>query len=71
MNYIKQLEARNRDKIAKLDAVQDELLEFRLHLALPKFRGYDEDGDRKDWISVSDVHDWIDRVRIAALFGKE
>jgi hypothetical protein len=69
VNYIKRLEAENAEKANRLDAVAAELSEFRKHIDLPKFKGTDEDGDRKDWIATADVCDWIEKIRIAHHFG--
>jgi len=35
--------------------MEDKLNEFIIFLNGPKFTGTESDGDRKDWISVSDV----------------
>jgi hypothetical protein len=53
---VAQNERDNRAQDARFD-------EFRVHLCGDKFCGFDSDGDRKDWIAVSDVNRWIEYIR--------
>ena len=48
MNYITQLEIRR-------DRALEWMMNFAEHLDLDKFKGVDEDGERKDWIATADV----------------
>ena len=59
MNYIHQLqtdiEILSNDAIAKTDRIR----EFREYLLSPKFHPIQQDGSRGDWISTSDVMNWL------------
>jgi hypothetical protein len=60
-NYIQSLGAEVAELRRQRDAAHMAILDFRAHLALPKFRG-EHDGERKDWIAVRDVHLWLDSI---------
>lgn len=55
MNYIKKLEMENADLREVISYAQETVQRYREHLELPKFKGYEENGDRKDWIATGDV----------------
>ena len=55
MNHIHRLRAERDQARATVCALTDAVHAFRAHLLLPKFQGFDVDGDRKDWIATSDV----------------
>ena len=69
MNFIKQLQADNADKDARIAALETELSHFRAHIDSAKFQGVEEDGGRRDWIATGDVTAWIERLRVAVRFG--
>jgi hypothetical protein len=43
--------------------VSERIEHFRQHLLTPKFVGVDSDGDRKDWISTSDVLRFLEDLK--------
>ncbi len=55
MNYIKRLERENAHMSNVIRALDDEIRRLRGELLTPKFVGYDEDGDRRDWMATSDI----------------
>jgi hypothetical protein len=59
MNYIQRLqtdiETLNSDILTRADRIR----EFRTHLLSAKFHPIQEDGSRGDWISTSDVMNWL------------
>lgn len=65
MNYITRLKAENEAHEATRAEVEQMITDFMVHLQLPKFVGADDDGDRKDWISVGDVMDRLSDIRSA------
>lgn len=65
MPYINQLQAENAELRAKLEAAQQRVTDFMVHLGSPKFTGTDADGSRKDWIATSDVQSWLQEQRSA------
>ena len=55
MNFIKRLQAENANLRQQMLDAQEEIQEFRAFvLQSPKFNGT-ENGERKDWISTTDV----------------
>ena len=58
MNYIKQLQKDNEELTKKVEAMEAELLSFRIHLDSPKFTT--NAGDK--WISTDDVKRWLEAV---------
>ena len=64
MNYIKRLEAELAELKQRHEAGQQEIREFREHLASAKFVG-DDNGERKDWIATSDVINRLGNIRDA------
>lgn len=69
MNYIKRLQQENADQAGRIQALENELSQFRLHIDGPKFVGVEADGGRRDWISTADVTAWIERLRVSIRFG--
>ena len=65
MNYIKQLQADNALLHARINATNNAIQDFREHLASPKFVGTETYGERKDWISTSDVNNHLSCIRDA------
>ena len=63
MNYIKQLQKANVAKAESLKQINVLVREYRMFIAGPKFTGVDLDGDRKDWISTSDLDKWLSLVQ--------
>ncbi len=59
MNHIHKLTA----EVRKLQYVRTQyaghINAFRIFLNSPKFQGVDLDGSRKDWISTTDVLQWL------------
>jgi len=62
MNYIKQLEHEKLEMAQKLTNANNCFNQFIKFLYSSKFVGL-ENGERKDWISTSDVIDWIVETR--------
>jgi len=70
MNYIKRLEAENKEAKRRLAKLEAEILEFRAYiLTAPKFTGVDIDGGRKDWISTSDLNTYLERFHSISING--
>jgi|Cruoilmetagenom7_1024161.scaffolds.fasta_scaffold78674_2 hypothetical protein len=70
MNYIKRLEAENKEAKRRLQLIQDEIMEFRAFLASDKFQGTDyRDGSRMDWIGTKDVDYFLQLVHSKAMNG--
>jgi len=57
MNYIKRLQGDRKELLEIITQTEALVAEFEAHLALPKFSGVDDDGERKDWIATGDVAD--------------
>lgn len=70
MNYIKNLELEAKAASAFEQAVAAAIVDFKSTLRLPKYQGVDEDGERKDWISVGDVWRWLERIEESAYHAK-
>lgn len=69
MNYIKRLEAENTEAKRRLLKLETEIQEFRAYLFSPKFTGFDSDGDRKDWISISELDNYLQRFHSVSMNG--
>lgn len=63
MNYIQQLQEQNQAKSAALGEIENSINEFLKYLNSDKFIGVESNGERKDWISISDVHHFLVAVR--------
>ena len=59
MNYIARLQSDLAAARAELAAKAETIQAFRVHLSGDKFAGFEPDGSRKDWISVTDVSTWL------------
>ena len=68
-NYILRLQAEKADLELRIAALEEGLTEFRTHIDGPKFQGVEADGGRKDWISTTDVGNWIEDLRIRVQFA--
>lgn len=55
MNTITQLQGALAEVQEQLQAKDEALRAFRVHIASGKFSGFDSDGSRRDWIAVRDV----------------
>ena len=55
MNYIKDLEAKNKELRGVVAGLNSEIDDFIGFLCGPKFTGVESDGERKDWIATGDV----------------
>ena len=62
MNYILRLQIEVAARDRALASARYHLQALRQHLDLPKFKGTDQDGDRKDWIATADVNHWLDPI---------
>ena len=62
-NYIKTLQANQRELARQIKSAKLELNNFIAFLHSDKFKGNDLDGLRKDWISTGDVLNWIKETR--------
>jgi len=65
MNYISRLQAEVASLEQEVRAMRDAAADFRAHLAGAKFQGFEEDGDRKDWIAVADAAAYVTRILAA------
>lgn len=70
MNYIQTLRADLAGQTAAVETFKTEIAHFRMFLHSPKFLG-DEQGQRKDWISTSDVLFWLSDVESHAFHASE
>jgi hypothetical protein len=61
MNYITRLRSENEEKRNRINRMRFIIQEFRIHLASDKFQS-DNDSERRDWISTSDVKNWLDKI---------
>jgi hypothetical protein len=67
MNYIAQLKERlQAEQQAREEVLADVNGLLRL-LHSPKHTGFDEEGERKDWIATADVIHWAREVRMKLL----
>ena len=66
MNYIHQLKADLAGHIAAQESMRNSIHHMRCFLHSPKFIGVDSDGERKDWISTSDVLAMLQAAESAA-----
>lgn len=55
MNYIHQLQGELNAALAQVESFKLSLDQLRSFLHSPKFIGTDSNGERKDWISTSDL----------------
>ena len=69
MNYIKQLQAENREAKRRLQEVQDLCQQYRAELLSPKFTGVDLDGSRKDYMGTSDLDTRLQAIHSLAMNG--
>jgi hypothetical protein len=65
MNYIARLQTDLAAAQAALAAKDQATQDFRVHLDGEKFRGFEDDGSRKDWIAIADVLAWLAVIRSA------
>ena len=61
-NYTKRLETALRLANERIQEAEDRIAQMRAHLNLPKFRGVEADGSRKDWVSTGDVLNRLEGV---------
>jgi hypothetical protein len=59
MNYIARLQGEAAAAHATVTAKDQAIQAFSVHLHSDKFKGFEPDGSRKDWIAVSDVLNWL------------
>jgi hypothetical protein len=73
MHYAEKLklEIEKRDNVIR--EFEARISHFREHLELDKFKGVDDDGDRKDWIATGDVGNFLNYIWAAryAVLPKE
>lgn len=60
-NYIEQLEKAIAELAESVEAAEQWVNDFRMHLNLPKFRTQDR-GERRDWIATNDVMDRLSNL---------
>lgn len=65
--YINRLEQENKEKKEKLNRINEEITLFLDYLHSSKFVGVESDGERKDWISTTDVVHKLFELRSLAL----
>lgn len=61
-NYIQKLKNENFDLKKQIENAKDAIHNHQKLLSSPKFIGYDSDGDRKDWIAISDSNRFCESV---------
>lgn len=59
MNHIARLTADLATAQIKLRAKHEAIQAFRVHLDLDKFRGFEADGNSREWIAPRDVLAWL------------
>ena len=62
MNHIARLTNSLNAAQAALQAKGEVIQAFRVHLNLDKFRGFDRDGNPKEWIATRDVLAWLTTI---------
>ena len=62
MNHILSLQAENAALKSRLTHLENDLRIFRGFLFTEKFTGTDSKGERKDWISTTDVSNMIQEI---------
>lgn len=65
MNHITRLQIDLAAAQATLAAKDQAIQAFRAHLDGEKFRGFEDDGSRKDWIAIADVLAWLAMIKSA------
>jgi hypothetical protein len=65
MNHITRLQIDLAAAQAALAAKDQAIQAFRAHLDGEKFRGFEDDGSRKDWIAIADVLAWLAMIKSA------
>ncbi len=65
MNHIVRLQTDLEAAKAEIAAKEEAIQSFLVHLDTDKFRGFDPDGARRDWIAVADVRAWLSTIRDA------
>jgi hypothetical protein len=65
MNHITRLQTDLAAAQAALAAKNQAIQDFRVHLDGEKFRGFGNDGSRKDWIAIADVLAWLAVIKSA------
>lgn len=63
MNYIHQLRQQVETRNTAIAHAQVSINRMMAHLATDKFIGTDSNGDRKDWISTTDVVNFLRELR--------
>jgi hypothetical protein len=59
MNFILKLQEENKALLEKNQMVESKIIEFRAHLASPKFQSQPLD----NYISTKDVENWLNYIR--------
>jgi hypothetical protein len=65
MNHITRLQIDLAAAQTALAAKDQAIQAFRTHLNGEKFRGFEDDGSRKDWIAIADVLAWLAMIKSA------
>jgi hypothetical protein len=65
MNHITRLQIDLAAAQATLAAKDQAIQAFRAHLDGEKFRGFEDDGSRKDWIAIADILAWLAMIKSA------
>jgi hypothetical protein len=68
-NFIKDLQAKELAHRENLSDLEKEINYFLIALGSEKFQGVDSEGNRKDWISTSDVRLRLQELRHLVLSG--
>lgn len=71
MNYILSLKKEVAAKDAQIKSFEKSLDEFRAFLNSAKFTGTESNGERKDWISTTDVIKWISETKTNSIIAGE
>lgn len=68
-NYIHRLQDENAEKQLALDSAREAIGAFRSHLHSAKFRNV-EGEERRDWIAVNDVLQWLSYIENGILIAE-
>lgn len=61
-NYIQTLKEENIDLKNRILSASETIQFFREYLELNKFKGYEDNGNRKNWISTPEIHDLLSKL---------
>lgn len=69
MGYINVLQKKVEALEGRSTQAQHLIQQFRQHLDIAKFKGVDQNGERKDWIATADVEAWLRNITAVLTTG--